>query len=153
MRSTNQFYTGSEYHFRFGIYLQDLKFVQTHNSNPTKSFKVKMNHFATLTPSEYKQMLGFKPNPASYLKNQNPQKIFTKKRKQSDWFLRYELLIHLRINMHVVHVEHSVQSKQSNQATPFLLEIFFLYLNKILLIMLFYVMVVMVDWWLMLIIM
>ena len=43
-----------------------------------------MNHFATLTPSEYKQMLGFKPNPASYLKNQNPQKIFTKKRKQSD---------------------------------------------------------------------
>ena len=43
------------------IYLQNLRFVQTHNSDPTKKYKVSMNHFAALTPSEYKQMFGFIP--------------------------------------------------------------------------------------------
>ena len=66
MRTNNQFYLGSDYQLRFGIYLQNLRLVQAHNSDSSKSFKVAMNQFAALTPSEYKQMLGFKPKTSYF---------------------------------------------------------------------------------------
>lgn len=66
MRTTNQFYTGQDYHLRFGIYLQNLRLVKMHNSNPDNPFKVSLNQFAALTPSEYKQMLGFKPKSSYF---------------------------------------------------------------------------------------
>lgn len=59
MRATNQFYVGDEYHLRFGIYLTNFRRVREHNS-AHKSFKVSMNKFATLTPSEYKSLLGLR---------------------------------------------------------------------------------------------
>lgn len=59
MRSTNQFYTGDEYHLRFGIYLASSRYVREQNSR-NKKFKVSLNKFAAYTPSEYKSMLGFK---------------------------------------------------------------------------------------------
>lgn len=61
MRSTNQIFTGNEYHFRLGIYLQNKRLVQQHNANMA-TFAVALNHLAHLTPSEYKSMLGFKMN-------------------------------------------------------------------------------------------
>ena len=60
MRSTNQVYTGDEYHLRLGIYLASSRFVQAHNAKQT-SFKVSLNKFAAMTPAEYKAMLGFTP--------------------------------------------------------------------------------------------
>ena len=62
MRRNNNYYNGDEYHFRLGIFLANQKYVQEHNSNPNKSFKLEMNNLAVLTPSEYKLLLGFKPN-------------------------------------------------------------------------------------------
>lgn len=64
MRNTNNYYNGDEYHFRLGIFLSNQKYVQEHNSNPSKTFKLKMNKFAALTPSEYNLLLGFKPSIA-----------------------------------------------------------------------------------------
>ena len=66
MRNTNNFYTGDEYKLRLGIYLANQKFVREHNAKPSKTFRVEMNHFAALTPSEYKSLLGFNQN---YVKN------------------------------------------------------------------------------------
>lgn len=62
MRRNNNYYNGDEYHFRLGIFLANQKYVQEHNSNPNKLFKLEMNNLAVLTPSEYKLLLGFKPN-------------------------------------------------------------------------------------------
>lgn len=59
MRSTNQFYVGDDYHIRFGIFLTNLRLVKEHNA-AHKSFTVEMNKFATLTPSEYKSLLGLR---------------------------------------------------------------------------------------------
>lgn len=53
MRSNNQFYTGDEYHLRFGIFLTNLRRVKEYNSGDRK-FRVGLNKFAVLTPSEYK---------------------------------------------------------------------------------------------------
>lgn len=59
MKSTNQMYTGDEYQMRLGIWLANYRYVKEHNGK-SSSFKVSMNEFAALTPSEYKVMLGFK---------------------------------------------------------------------------------------------
>lgn len=61
MRNTNNIYTGDQYHFRLRIFIAKKKYVQTHNSDKSKTFKLKLNRFAVLTPSEYKSILTFKP--------------------------------------------------------------------------------------------
>ena len=61
MRSTNRLYTGDEYQARLGIYLTNARLVQEHNAKGT--FRVSLNKFAALTPSEYRTLLGFKPFP------------------------------------------------------------------------------------------
>jgi len=60
MRSSNTIFTGDEYKQRLGIFLSNQRLVQEHNSKNLK-FKVAMNKFAALSPSEYRSMLGFKP--------------------------------------------------------------------------------------------
>ncbi|KAK8842466.1 hypothetical protein M9Y10_026053 [Tritrichomonas musculus] len=57
MRTSNQFYTGDEYHFRLGIYLSNARRVQEFNS-AKNSFKLSLNKFACYTPAEYKTLLG-----------------------------------------------------------------------------------------------
>jgi cathepsin L len=59
MRRYNLVYTGDEYHFRFGLFLSRQRFIQEFNK-AEHSFKVGMNHLATLTPFEYKAMLATK---------------------------------------------------------------------------------------------
>ncbi|OHT03689.1 Cathepsin L1 [Tritrichomonas foetus] len=59
MRRTNQFYTGDEYHFRLGIWMSKLRFVQEHNAKGS-SYKVSMNHLSAMTHSEYRSLLGLR---------------------------------------------------------------------------------------------
>ena len=56
MREHNHFFTGDEYHFRLGVYLTNLRYVQEHNARQT-TFRVGMNSLAVLTPAEYRAML------------------------------------------------------------------------------------------------
>ena len=58
MRETNQLFTGDEYHARLGIWINNKRFVQQHNSKG--EFQLSMNHLAHLTQAEYKALLGFK---------------------------------------------------------------------------------------------
>ena len=60
MRNNNQVYTGDEYQIRFGIFLANNKLVKEHNSI-NGGYSVSLNKYATMTPSEYKALLGFKP--------------------------------------------------------------------------------------------
>lgn len=62
MRSSNQFYTGEEYHFRLGIFLANSRLIQEFNSCK-KSFKLSLNKFACYTPTEYKTLLGRVQSP------------------------------------------------------------------------------------------
>lgn len=56
MRATNQLFTGDEYNTRFGVWMTNARFVQSHNQGG--SFLLEMNTLAALTPSEYKTLLG-----------------------------------------------------------------------------------------------
>lgn len=60
MRSTNQIYTGEDYHIRFGIFLTNSRYVKDHNKK-NKKFTLTLNQFAAYTPSEYKAILKLKP--------------------------------------------------------------------------------------------
>lgn len=59
MRSTNNVFTGDEYHFRLGVYLANSRLVQQHNQ-AKKTFTVSLNKFACYTAAEYKSLLGHK---------------------------------------------------------------------------------------------
>lgn len=65
MRETNQIFAGDEYHFRFGIFLANQRFVQEHNRQNGKTFKVTLNKFACYTPAEYNALLGYRPSTHS----------------------------------------------------------------------------------------
>jgi hypothetical protein len=55
MRETGEFYTGDEFHMRFGIWITNFRYVQEHNAG--HSFTLGMNQFAALTPGEYRARL------------------------------------------------------------------------------------------------
>ena len=59
MRENNNVFSGDEYQARLGIWLSNKRMVQEHNAG-SSSFKVSLNKFAHLTPSEYKAMLGYR---------------------------------------------------------------------------------------------
>lgn len=58
MRVNNQFYIGSEYHLRLGIFLTNLRYIQGHNNQKGIRYRLGVNKFACYTPSEYKLLLG-----------------------------------------------------------------------------------------------
>ena len=60
MRETKHFYIGSEYHFRFGIWLSNFRFIQSKNA-AEQHFKCGLNSFAALTPTEYRLYLNSRP--------------------------------------------------------------------------------------------
>ena len=82
MRNNNQLYSGDEYQLRFGIYLTNSRLVQEHNAKGT--FKVALNKFAALTPSEYKALLGFKPQ----IRQNKAIKSNFKRADSLDWRLK-----------------------------------------------------------------
>lgn len=57
MRETSQFYTGDEYHMRFGIFLTNMRKIEEHNRG-SSSYKLGINHLMALTPAEYRSLLG-----------------------------------------------------------------------------------------------
>lgn len=59
MRMYNLLFTGEEYHFRLGVYLSTVRYVNDFNKQK-KSFKLRLNHFSHLTLSEYQSLLGVK---------------------------------------------------------------------------------------------
>ncbi|OHT16440.1 Actinidain [Tritrichomonas foetus] len=76
MRQYNEFYTQDEYHLRLGIFLTNMRFVQ----NFKGSFKVGLNRFAAITPSEYMALLG---NPTKF-DNPHEKSDTTKLQLKSD---------------------------------------------------------------------
>jgi C1A family cysteine protease len=54
MRETGQFFSGEEYHFRFGIWLANARFVSEYRGN----FQIGLNRLAAVTPAEYRMLLG-----------------------------------------------------------------------------------------------
>jgi cathepsin L len=61
MRDNGYSFTGSEYHFRFGLYLSHARHVQEHNAAGL-GFTLSLNKFAVYTPAEYKFLLGARPS-------------------------------------------------------------------------------------------
>ena len=57
MRSTNNLYTGEEYHIRLGIFLTNKRMVEEHNRG-SYTFRVGLNKFSAMTPAEYRCLLG-----------------------------------------------------------------------------------------------
>ena len=60
MRDNSLVYTGPEYHFRLGVFLANLRWVQSFNSQ-RKSFRVGLTCFAASTPAEYRARLSSVP--------------------------------------------------------------------------------------------
>lgn len=60
MRETGNMFTGDEYQFRLGIWLNNKRLVQSHNA-ANLGFTLALNKLAHLSPSEYKSMLGYRP--------------------------------------------------------------------------------------------
>lgn len=81
MKETNHIYTGDEYHLRFGIFLTNMRFVNSHNKRKDTKFSVCLNKFATLTPAEYKAKLNSMPfiksNSKIINKNSNTNKQYS----------------------------------------------------------------------------
>lgn len=70
MRSNNVFYTGDEYAFRLGVFVTNLRRVQEFNKKGSKYlFKVGMNPFFALTPTEISQYLKGAKGDVSQIKN------------------------------------------------------------------------------------
>jgi cathepsin L len=85
LREHGLMYTGAEYHLRFGIFLANSRMVQEFNSQP-KTFTLGLNHLSTLTPSEYRVLLGTRVNPWKF---KSPKKLFAKTNRKAptawDW--------------------------------------------------------------------
>lgn len=58
MRTNNQFFTGSEYHLRLGIFLTNIRYIQNFNRRKGLSFTLGINKFSCYTPLEYRSLLG-----------------------------------------------------------------------------------------------
>ncbi|OHT05695.1 Cathepsin K [Tritrichomonas foetus] len=58
MRKHKQFYTGHEYHVRFGVYLANSRFVESFNKGPKRNFHLSLNNLACMTPAEYRSING-----------------------------------------------------------------------------------------------
>lgn len=56
-----QYETRSEFDLRAGIFAENLKTIEEHNSSGA-TFQLGLNHLSDYTESEYKQMLGYQPN-------------------------------------------------------------------------------------------
>lgn len=57
MREAKKIYVCDEYHFRFGVWLTNYRFVQSKNAI-SKHFRCRMNSLSALTPSEYRSFMG-----------------------------------------------------------------------------------------------
>ena len=61
MRSTNNVFTGDEYHFRLGVFMTTLRYIEDFNRDKSKTYRLGLNHLSALTRTEYLSMLGTRP--------------------------------------------------------------------------------------------
>ena len=66
MRETNNLYTGAEYHFRLGVFMTTLRYIEDFNRDKTKTYRLGLSRLSALTRSEYLSMLGTRRTPASH---------------------------------------------------------------------------------------
>jgi cathepsin L len=71
MRRNGLLYTGDEYQFRLGVYLTNQRLVREFNAG-NHGFRLGMNLLSTLTPAEYRVLLGYK-------RSEHPKTKFGKK--------------------------------------------------------------------------
>lgn len=86
MRNYNIIYTGEEYSLRLGIFLSNLRYAQEFNKKNSKHlFKVGVNQFFALTPSEISQYLkGAKGDTSQIINSPYLKDIKTQKRVSND---------------------------------------------------------------------
>jgi cathepsin L len=60
MKEIGQYFVGDEYALRLGIFISNKRYIREFNKNDMRSFSVGLSHFAHLTPSEYRGLLGVK---------------------------------------------------------------------------------------------
>jgi cathepsin L len=60
LRQNGLLYTGNEYQFRLGIFLLNQQIVREVNA-ANRGFRLGLNSLSTLTPTEYRALLGYKP--------------------------------------------------------------------------------------------
>lgn len=87
MRTYQKFYIGDEYHFRLGIFITNLRYIQSFNRNKEHTFRVGINKFSCYTPSEYKSLLGLEiPQNYAKLHKNKPSKYINSDIPDScDW--------------------------------------------------------------------
>lgn len=78
MRETRNFYIGEDYFLRYGIWIVNKRFIREHNMKNHR-YTLKMNHLSSLTPAEYRSLLGSQQNSiyrtSQKLKNQKKKNI------------------------------------------------------------------------------
>lgn len=74
MRETHNFYTGEDYFLRYGIWSANKRFIQEHNKKNYK-YSLKMNHLSSLTPAEYRLLLGNKNSILRYRGSQTNKNL------------------------------------------------------------------------------
>ena len=64
MRETNNLYTGDGYHFRLGVFMTTLRYIEDFNRDKSKTYRLGLNHLSALTRAEYLSMLGTRSGSA-----------------------------------------------------------------------------------------
>lgn len=82
MRTTNQYYTGDEYHFRFGVFLTHSRYVKEHNKHNCK-YTLSLNKFSTYTSTEYRTLLN--SQATRYPQKRNSKESTQNNKDSFDW--------------------------------------------------------------------
>lgn len=85
MRSNSKYYTGDEYHFRLGLFISRIRYIQEFNKCTSNTFKVGLNQYSCYTPSEYETLLGFVYNGQKTIQKQKTTKSTINAPDSLDW--------------------------------------------------------------------
>ncbi|KAK8897620.1 hypothetical protein M9Y10_015582 [Tritrichomonas musculus] len=85
MRSNNNYYIGDEYHFRLGLYISRIRYIQEFNKRPGNTFKVGLNKFSCYTPAEYQTLLGFRKDTRKVSQKAETKKSTVNAPDSLDW--------------------------------------------------------------------
>lgn len=85
MRSNNNYYIGEEYHFRLGLYISRIRYIQEFNKRTNRTFKVGLNKLSCYTPSEYQMLLGFVKDTKKIIQKTETTKISINAPDSIDW--------------------------------------------------------------------
>jgi cathepsin L len=81
MRSHHIYFSGEEYHLRFGIFLQTMRYIQ--DRSPSLDFSIGLTKFACYTPSEYQWLHGYTETEGKY--GYTPERVIGDVPEAYDW--------------------------------------------------------------------